>query len=149
MLTLCRRGRPVDRLPAAARVPLALVLLSLSLAAQAGDDALERPVKIAAPLEIPHATELLLDEKSRKRNRKPRNVESHDFLTLAPGLTPLTWPKYSDVRARILATEVRDTPVVGWLAANLYRSRNDTGWCVEVDPGEGEYVVFYRYHPRR
>ena len=39
--------------------------------------------------------------------------------------------------------------LVGWLAANLYRSRNDTGWCVEVDPGEGEYVVFYRYHPRR
>jgi hypothetical protein len=30
------------------------------------------------------------------------------------------------------------------VAANLYRSRNDTGWCLEVDPGEGEYLVFYR-----
>jgi hypothetical protein len=34
--------------------------------------------------------------------------------------------------------------VVGWVAANLYRSRKENGWCLEVDPGEGEYLVFYR-----
>jgi hypothetical protein len=39
--------------------------------------------------------------------------------------------------------------VLGWLAENLYRSDKENGWCVEADPGEGEYVLFYRYHPWR
>jgi hypothetical protein len=133
----------------AAAFPVALLLSCLPLRAQAGDDALERPLATSAPLEIPHAANLELDEKSRKRARKPRNIESHDFLVLSPGLRPVTWPKYSDLRARLVTPEVRNTPVFGWIAENLYRSRNDTGWCLEVDPGEGEYVVFYRYHPRR
>jgi hypothetical protein len=117
--------------------------------ARAGDDKLERPISTVAPLEIPHTLNLELTEKSRKRNRKPGNVENHAFLDLTPGLTPLVWTKYSDVRARILTPELKSTPVVGWIAENLYRSKNDTGWCLEVDPGDGEYVVFYRYHPRR
>ena len=50
---------------------------------------------------------------------------------------------------RILAPELRRTPVVGWIAANLYRDKRDTGWCLEVDPGEGEYVVFYRVNLRK
>ncbi|MDF3022426.1 MAG: hypothetical protein K0Q92_3729, partial [Steroidobacteraceae bacterium] len=24
------------------------------------------------------------------------------------------------------------------------RSKREKGWCLEVDPGEGEYLVFYR-----
>ena len=48
------------------------------------------------------------------------------------------------MRARIVTPELRKTPVVGWIAENLYRSKKDNGWCLEVDPGEGEYVVFYR-----
>jgi hypothetical protein len=127
----------------------ALALAALAPFARAGDDALERPIAAAAPLEIPHTLNLLLAEKSRKRNRKPGNVESHEFLALTPGLRPVVWPKDSDIRARILTPELKSTPVVGWIAENLYRSKKDNGWCLEVDPGEGEYVVFYRFHPKR
>ena len=48
------------------------------------------------------------------------------------------------MRARVLTPELKRTPLVGWIAANLYRSRKEDGWCLEVDPGEGEYLVFYR-----
>jgi hypothetical protein len=112
--------------------------------ALAGDDPIVRPLRVAAPLEIPHATNLDLDFKSRKRNRRPGNVEHSQPLDHAPGLEPLVWPRNGDVRARLVTPELRRTPVVGWIASNLYRSRKDTGWCLEVDPGEGEYVVFYR-----
>ena len=125
-----------------------LCVLATSSFARAGDDAHERPIATSAPLEIPHTLNLQLAEKARKKNRKPANIESHSFLDLTPGLTPLVWPKNTDVRARITPV-VKTTPVVGWLAENLYRSKQDNGWCVEVDPGDGEYVVFYRYHPRR
>jgi hypothetical protein len=117
--------------------------------AHAGDDPLERPARTSAPLELPHATEVAMAEKARKRDRKPANIERHDFLVLSPSLKPVTWPKNTDIRQRLLTTELKDTPVVGWIAENLYRSKNDTGWCVEADPGEGEYMVFYRYHPRK
>jgi hypothetical protein len=127
----------------------ALCMLALAPLACAGDDPLERPVTTVAPLEIPHMLNLMLAERARKRDRKPDNVESHSFLVLTPGLKPVTWPKNSDVRARILTPEVKSTPVVGWVAQNLYRDKKDNGWCLEVDPGEGEYLVFYRYHPRR
>jgi hypothetical protein len=63
-----------------------------------------------------------------------------------PGLAPLPFPKNTDMRARLLTPELRRTPIVGWIAANLYRDRKESGWCLEVDPGEGEYVVFYRVH---
>jgi hypothetical protein len=118
--------------------------LALSRPASAGDDALDRPRAARAPLEIEHTTNLELARKSRKRSRAVGNVERSDFLDLEPGLQPFTWPRNGDMRSRILTPEVKRTPVVGWLAASLYRSRRDNGWCLEVDPGEGEYVVFYR-----
>ena len=68
---------------------------------------------------------------------------------MTPGLAPLPFPKNSDLRARLLTPGLRRTPVVGWLAANLYRDRRDNGWCLELDPGEGEYVVFYRVNLKR
>ena len=135
------RGRRFDR-----RLGFALCLLAVAPLASAGDDAREKPIATTAPLEIPHSTNLVLDQKARKRDRKPDNVESSQLVNLAPGLKPVTWPKNSDMRARIVTPELRSTPVVGWVAANLYRSKNDNGWCLEVDPGHGEYVVFYRLH---
>ena len=114
--------------------------------ARAGDDALDRPFSARAPLDIPHTTNLELAQKSRKRNRKPNNIESSALTELEPGLVPLTWPRNSDMRARLLTPELKRTPIVGWIAENLYRSKKDNGWCLEVDPGEGEYVVFYRRH---
>ncbi len=139
---MVRKGRTAD-------IVAALVLIVVMPLARAGDDALDRPIAAAAPLEITHTRNQLLAAKSRRRDRKPGNVESHEFLDLAPGLRPVVWPRDSDIRARILTPELKRTPVVGWIAENLYRSRKDNGWCLEVDPGEGEYVVFYRFHPKR
>jgi hypothetical protein len=45
-----------------------------------------------------------------------------------------------------MTTDLKHAPLVGWVAANLYRSRKENGWCLEVDPGEGEYIIFYRHH---
>jgi len=123
-------------------------LAILSPPARAGDDSLARPVTSAAPLEIPHTTDLELAYKARRHDNKPGNIESSQFLVLTPGLTPVTWPRNSDMRARLLTPGLQRTPLVGWLAANLYRSKKDNGWCLEVDPGEGEYVVFYRLNLR-
>jgi hypothetical protein len=120
------------------------VLVAASGTARAGDDALDRPFSARAPLDIPHTTNLELAHKSRKRHRKPNNIESSALSDLEPGLVPLTWPRNSDMRSRLLTPELKRTPIVGWIAENLYRSKKDNGWCLEVDPGEGEYVVFYR-----
>jgi hypothetical protein len=124
--------------------------LAMSGTARAGDDALNYSMigsfAARAPLDIPHTTDLELARKARKRNRRPDNIESSALLFVDPGLAPLTWPRNSDVRARWVTPELRRTPIVGWIAANLYRSKKDNGWCLEVDPGEGEYVVFYRRH---
>jgi hypothetical protein len=141
---MVRKGRTLN--------PAMIAALSLGAVmplARAGDDALERPISSVAPLEIPHTLNLVLAEKARKRNRKPGNIESFDFLDLKPGLAPVTWPRYSDVRARLLTPELKRTPVVGWLAENLYRSKKDDGWCVEADPGENEYMLYYRFHLKR
>ena len=124
----------------------ALGALSFAPLVIAGDD-LGRPRR-SAPLEIPHATNVDLDFRARKRSRRPENIERSQLLEATPGLEPLTWPRNSDVRARLVTPELRNTPVVGWIASNLYRSRKDTGWCLELDPGEGEYVVFYRRNLR-
>jgi len=121
---------------------LVLGALSYGSGALAGD-AMERPLHSAAPLEIPHTTNLDLDLRARKRDRRPANIES-SLLDSSLALKPVVWPKNSDMRARLMTPGLQRTPIVGWVAANLYRSRNDTGWCLEVDPGEGEYVVFYR-----
>ncbi len=122
------------------------VLCSLvaAAAARAGDDAHERPTGTQAPLEIPHTAELDLALFAKKRNRRPNNIENHQFLDLVAGLEPVVWPKNTDMRSRIVTPQLRNTPLVGWIAENLYRSKKDNGWCLEVDPGEGEYVVFYR-----
>jgi hypothetical protein len=126
----------------------ALILVAMSPLARAGDSADATPSQ--APMEIPHAANVLLDElASRARHSKPDNVEKANFLMLTPGLQPVTWPKNSDMRARFLTTQVGATPLVNWLAENLYRSKNDNGWCLEVDPGDSKYVVFYRFHPRK
>ena len=126
------------------RFGFALSALTFAPLAAAGDDAMERPLRVAAPLEIPHSTNRDLDYKARKRSHRLATIESSHLLDVSPALKPVTWPKASDMRARIVTPELRRTPVVGWVAENLYRSRRDSGWCLEVDPGEGEYVVFYR-----
>src|SRR4051812_20844763 len=86
-----------------------------------------------APLEIPHATNVDLDFRARKRAHRVATIERSQLLEATPGLEPLVWPRNGDVRARLVTPELRSTPVVGWIAANLYRSRKDTGWCLEVD----------------
>jgi hypothetical protein len=129
------------------RLGFALCALSLAPLAAAAD-AVDRPGRFPAPLEIPHATNLDLDFKARKRGHRAGNVERAQLVGYSPGLEPLTWPRNSDMRARLVTPELRRTPVVGWIASNLYRSRKDTGWCLEVDPGEGEYLVFYRLNLR-
>jgi hypothetical protein len=128
---------------------IALLAMALAPLARAGGDAQASAVANAAPLQLPHTLDLLLGERARKRERRIDSVESENFLVQTPGLSPLVWPKNSDVRARILTPELKRTPVVGWIAENLYRSKNDNGWCLEVDPGEGHYVVFYRFHPKK
>jgi len=121
----------------------AFCLIVVSPLANAGDD--PHLVASAAPMEIPHLAKLDLDARAN-RKKSSGILESHVFLDLTPGLKPMPFPKNTDLRARILTPELRRTPVVGWIAANLYRDKKDNGWCLEVDPGEGEYVVFYRVH---
>jgi len=121
-------------------------MVSLAPLADAGDS--HDRSRTTAPLEIPHTTNLALDFKARQRNRRPGNIESSQRLEPTPGMEPLVWPRNSDVRARLVTPELRRTPVVGWIASNLYRSRKDAGWCLEVDPGEGEYLVSYRLNLR-
>jgi hypothetical protein len=129
------------------KLGFALFLLALCSPTLARDGAQAKSLAASAPLEIPHVARLALDARAAKRRRA--NIEQPQFLDLTPGLAPLPFPRNSDVRARILTPELRRTPVVGWIAANLYRDKKDTGWCLEVDPGEGEYVVFYRVNLRR
>ena len=131
------------------RIVATLVALAMMPVARAGGGALEQAIVARAPMEIPHTVDLLLADLARKRNRRPGNIESYTFLELTPGLNPLVWPKNTDVRARLLTPEVRSTPLFGWIAENLYRSKDENGWCLELDPGGGEYVVFYRFHPKR
>ncbi len=140
---MVRLGQTTDRMFAAA-----LVIAAMTSFARAGDSTSASPT-LQAPMEIPHTTNVLLDEAARRARRRTDNTEKIDFLMLTPGLRPITWPKNNDVRQRLLTTQVGTTPVVSWLAENLYRSKNDNGWCLEVDPGHSEYVVFYRFHPTK
>jgi len=121
----------------------ALCLLAISRVASAGDDARNKSAPLAAPMEIPHVTTLTLDAKAAKK--RSSNLEK-SLVMSSRSLSPLPFPKNTDVRARILTTEVRNTPLVGWLAENLYRDKKDAGWCLEADPGQSEYVVFYRWN---
>ena len=113
-------------------------------AAKGGDSA--SSLAANSPLTIPHSLNLDLDYKARRRSRGAGNLESSAYLDLPAGLRPLSWPRNSDMRARLLTPELSRTPVVGWIANNLYRSKKENGWCLEVDPGDGEYLVFYRKH---
>jgi len=124
---------------------LAACLLAAPLRATAGDKSRDAVNTTAAPLDIPHTTNLELTARANKK-RTPGNIEKPEFLEPTPGLQPLTFPKNSDLRARILTPELRRTPLVGWIAANLYRDKKEKGWCLEADPGQGEYIVFYRLH---
>ena len=126
----------------------ATCLLAVPFGAAAGDKLREPAGRTAAPLDIPHTTDLELTARANKK-RAPGNIEKPDFLELTPGLQPLTFPKNSDVRARILTPELRRTPLVGWIAENLYRDPKDNGWCLEADPGQSEYVVFYRWNLKK
>lgn len=101
---------------------------------------------LASPFENPHTADLELTYKARRHDRHRLRVEQHGFLDLTPGLEPLEWPRNTDMRARLLTPGLKRTPFVGWIAENLYRSKNENGWCLEVDPGEGEYAVRYRLH---
>lgn len=113
----------------------------------ADSDALSGAVVTPAPLALPFVTQRDLENSARRRGRVTGTFEkSAEFLDLTPGLHPLPFPRNSDVRARLLTPELKRTPLVGWIAENLYRSKRENGWCLEVDPGEGEYVVFYRLH---
>jgi hypothetical protein len=127
-----------------ASFPIALVLLALAPVACAGDASLR--VAATAPLHLPPTQDLDLEYHARRRSRGNGNSEPTALLDPTPGLSPVRWPRNSDMRARLLTMEVRNTPLVGWIATNLYRSKRENGWCLEVDPGDGEYVVFYRLH---
>ena len=127
----------------------ALVFMDLATApvAAAGETAF-RALAIA-PMNLVHTENLDLQYQARRRSRAHRSFESSALLDPEPGLTPVRWPRNSDLRARLLTPELERTPLVGWIAANLYRSKKENGWCLEVDPGEGEYLVLYRHHLRR
>ena len=118
--------------------------LGLSAGAAAGESA--SSIAVTAPLTIPHTLNLELDYRAQRRARSAVKVENPGAMGFSPDLRPLTWPRNSDVRARLMTTDLREAPLLGWVAANLYRSRKEKGWCLEVDPGEGEYIVFYRHH---
>lgn len=120
-----------------------LIVLAPLAAANAGDSA--SSALVAAPLVNPHTLNLQMDLQARRRSRAG-SIESSGLLVLSPGLEPLNWPRNSDMRARLLTPGLRHAPLVGWIATNLYRSKSENGWCLEVDPGEGEYLVFYRLH---
>jgi hypothetical protein len=122
----------------------AFIVLTFSTPGMGGDDAGKHLIASAAALQNPHTAQLDLDARARKRART--NLESSQLLEVTPGLAPLPFPRNSDFRARILTPELRRTPVLGWVAANLYRDKKDNGWCLELDPGQGEYLVFYRVH---
>ena len=128
-------------------IGFALGLMAISPLTSAGEESRDRPDKTAAPLEIPHTTDLQLDARARKK-RDSGTLEKTMLVEPTRGLSPLPFIRNSDLRARLLTPELRKTPLVGWLAENLYRDKDEKGWCVEADPGQGEYVVFYRLHLR-
>jgi hypothetical protein len=123
----------------------AIAVLAFATPGMGGDDARKLLTASAAPLEIPHTSKVEFADRAARR-RAPARFETSQLLEVTPGLAPLPFPRNSDIRARLLTPELRRTPVLGWVAANLYRNKKDNGWCLELDPGEGEYLVFYRVH---
>jgi hypothetical protein len=125
---------------------LTFCLMAMAPLASAGDDARDKRAPPAAPMEIPHTARADLDAKSAKKHAPV--IEKSLLLNSSRSLSPLPFPRNTDMRARILTPEVRHTPLVGWIAENLYRDKKDAGWCLEADPGQSEYVVFYRWNLR-
>ncbi len=124
----------------------ALCLSGVCASVPAADRAAALPFASTAPLAIPHTMNLELDFRAQRRARRSDRFESLHLNDRPPGFAPFSWPRAGDMRTRILTPELKRTPLFGWLAENLYRSRSENGWCLEVDPGQGEYVVFYRTH---
>lgn len=124
--------------------PALTLAFALSPLASAGEPA--SSLAASAALMNPHTLNLELDYRTQRRSRSNGHHEPPDFLDLSPGLGPLNWPRNSDMRARLLTPQLKRAPLVGWIAENLYRSKSENGWCLEVDPGEGEYLVLYRVH---
>jgi hypothetical protein len=120
-----------------------ILALARSPLASAGEPA--SSLASTAAFMNPHTLNLDLDYRARRRGRLV-NQESPTLLDLSPALQPLNWPRNSDMRARLLTPQLKRAPVVGWIAESLYRSRSENGWCLEVDPGDGEYLVLYRVH---
>jgi hypothetical protein len=126
------------------RLALVVSMIALSPWAAAGESA--SSIATTATLANPHSLNLELDYRAGRRARATGKIESYDFLLLSPQLRPVKWPREDDVRALLVTPELRRTPLVGWIATNLYRSKKENGWCVEADPSDGEYIVFYRFH---
>jgi len=127
------------------RFGFAFGLLALSALATAGDETRDRVDKMEAPLEIPHTTDLEFADRANKKHDSG-TLEKTVLVEHTRGLSPLPFTRNSDIRARLLTPELRKTPLLGWLAENLYRGKDEKGWCIEADPGQSEYVVFYRLH---
>ena len=101
----------------------------------------------AAPLEIPHTTNLELDAKARKRSARPATSRSPQFLDLDAGPHAADLPE-EQRRARA-HPHARSCAARRWSAGSprtSIASKKENGWCLEADPGQGEYVVFYRLH---
>lgn len=133
--------------PAWSEFTLALTL-ALAVLVPRGASAGEPASSLASSAAFmnPHTLNLELDFRAQRRGRFARNYESPTLLDLSPGLQPLNWPRNGDMRARLLTPQLKRAPLVGWIAESLYRSRSENGWCLEVDPGDGEYLVLYRLH---
>lgn len=125
-------------------VTLSALTFALTPSSSRASDAASR-LAATASLANPHTLDLELDYRAARRTRA-LTQEPTSLLDLSPELRPLRWPRSSDMRARLLTPELQRTPLVGWIATNLYRPRSETGWCLELDPGEGEYLVLYRRH---
>jgi hypothetical protein len=134
------------------------VIVGLLVASLGSAVADERMAALAPPSLNPVQTEHTFNRDLRPRRQAKKSAapapatdtreNPRDQPTVRPpvALAPIKWPKDSDIRHRIVTEEVRATPVFGWIAANLWRSKKENGWCLEVDPGDGEYMVLYRKH---
>ncbi|HUQ11981.1 MAG TPA: hypothetical protein VM146_16820, partial [Steroidobacteraceae bacterium] len=92
-----------------------LVFVALPLLAMAGEPASSFASMSQAA--NPHTLILELDFRARHRAKVAGNTESSALRDSSPGLQPLTWPRNSDMRARLLTPELKRAPLVGWIAA--------------------------------
>jgi hypothetical protein len=92
-------------------------------------------------MEIPHTAKVdTRREGGRKHATDRREVPAVEFLA-----RPLAAAVSAEHRRAPAHPHDRGAqhPLVGWIAENLYRDKKDAGWCLEADPGQSEYVVFY------